>query len=171
MSKESKYLVTKIEAFDLAFKFFSTRSARRGVDEKMMIFLANIDFWDWEIENLIYSVANFEDRSKAFETLDDLLSGIMKKGFILKRSKLEDIKYTRRREKRYLQYFKCAFKNPVVAPVGLMNQVIEDWNEFLTRIEKRLMSNTAKSFEDWGESMKANLSAYKKEKLEEEKNG
>jgi len=164
MSRESKYLIRKIEAFDTAFKFFSKCSSGMGVEEKMMIFLCNMNFWDWEIENIIYSVVNFEDRSEAFENFSSLIEGVMKSGFLLKQSKVEDVKLDR----RWKNHSSCRSKSTsqMVAPVDQLNQLIDDWNDFLSRIEKKLMSKTAKSFENWGENMKADLSSFKKEKLE-----
>lgn len=118
INKESKYLTRKIEAFDMAFKFFFVKSREINATEKMLIFLANINFLDWEMENLIYFIINFEDRSKSFESYDDVLSKIIKNGFLIKKSKIEDLKRDRRWKNKSKHFTN---KSKVVAPIDKMN--------------------------------------------------
>ena len=64
--RPSQYLLEKIQAFDTVLDFFGYSSKGVIETEKRVIFLITIDFWEWEIENLIYSCQTFKERSQAW---------------------------------------------------------------------------------------------------------
>ena len=61
--RSSLYLVLRAEALLGSLKFFisETDSLRRRVQ-----FLAQSDFWEWEIDNLIYSFTNLAERQRTW---------------------------------------------------------------------------------------------------------
>lgn len=64
--RTSLYLVRRAEAVIGALRFFldPTGDAR----QRRMSFLAQSDFWEWEVDNLIYSFVNFDERSRTWRS-------------------------------------------------------------------------------------------------------
>src|SRR5437868_395161 len=64
--RTSLYLVRRAEALLGVIRFFSQATSRPM--ERELQFLAQSDYWDWEMENLIYSFANFAERSRTWRS-------------------------------------------------------------------------------------------------------
>ncbi len=77
--RPSVYLLNKCEAVDKVLDFFlaTEGSYCRTLAEKRAVFLAQIDFWDWEIENLIFSFDSFMERVKAWNSTGSLCACLL----------------------------------------------------------------------------------------------
>ena len=133
MPRPSQYLVRKAEALEAALEFFhrssmSDESGLTSLDERYAIFLAQIDFWDWEVENLIYSFENFRARRAAWLDSDATIEMLTEHGFPLKpkvRERLEKVRKVRERRKPQALH-------EVQAPLEKLNAVIGAWNRLVT---------------------------------------
>lgn len=69
MKKErnSEYLLNKCKNLQNSLTYFTLGDSKTRAEIRRIIFLAQIDFWDWEIEELIFSFQNWKIRSKAWE--------------------------------------------------------------------------------------------------------
>ncbi len=65
--RTSLYLTRKAEALLGVLRFFHDRNAPL---HRRLQFLAQSDFWEWEMDNLIYSFVNFQERSKTWRSND-----------------------------------------------------------------------------------------------------
>jgi len=130
--KTSKYLEERIESFRKIIDFF-----KNGSNEQKIIFLAQIDFWDWEMENLIFSISNFRDRAKAWRGTDIL------KMLEDNRIKLKDSDFNRLRiDRRWQEFYGREYGEPasISAPIADMNDVVNEWNKFLEIVNKKIIS-------------------------------
>ena len=144
--KPSVYLTEKCGSLEKVLDWLISAQLSRKIDDKLISFLSQIDFWDWEIENLIFSFDNFKERSKAWEysdTTHDLLSrfGIAADAY-------------------------KTGNNSAIAPVDKLNNVLLKWNKLLEICEKRVML-PAKKIDQYiklGAQILPNLDKYKKKK-------
>ena len=61
--RPSQYLIDKCKSLDTTISFFG----HGAVLEKRLTFLAQIEFWDWEMDEMIYAIESFQKRSQAWE--------------------------------------------------------------------------------------------------------
>lgn len=155
--KPSIYLKTKAEALYNSLDYMIQSSGSKSIVEKTVVFLAQIDFWDWEMEELIFSFKNFEERSKVWDSTDvnNLLS---KNNFAINKktiSKLQDLFYS----KDFAYRIYGQRREKVVAPYEILNKTIKKWNDVLDECKHRLMKNP----EEFGIQCDNNIDRFKKE--------
>lgn len=126
MAKASVYLIEKAESLKKVIDFFSKGNGSTGLHERYMIFLAQMDFWEWEVENLIYSYQNFKERSRVWTNSEKMLEGLYNAGFAIKAS-------------AYAKW--CNHTNDVEAPVELLEEVIGQWNVLVEKAVKAVAMN------------------------------
>lgn len=117
MKRPSVYLEEKCEGLEKVLDFFLDRQGKlfKPADEKLLVFLHQLDFWDWEIDNLIFSFDNFEERSKAWETkgLAEYLNNRF--GILVKNKLTEKVEYDRA-VRQWRERYNEKYKNEVFAP-------------------------------------------------------
>lgn len=130
-SRSSQYLVDKCLALRQALEYFgkSDGAAGRGIEDKLMIFLAQIDFWEWEVENLTYSFQTFCERQDAW---DDPLKAIRLKGFTCRPKSVEKASW-RRYARRYNE-------RTITVPLDSLNDAIKQWNLLLDECRDRILN-------------------------------
>src|SRR5688500_8352071 len=69
--RPSVYLEERCANLDQVLDFFLGPSRGQGghgpgADEMLVVFLSQLGFWEWELDNLIYAFTTFEERSKAW---------------------------------------------------------------------------------------------------------
>jgi hypothetical protein len=155
MEKPSVYLVQKTDALREALEFFIADSPNRHktAEEKRLAFLAQIDFWDWEIENLIYSYLGFVERQRVWASQSGLKEALGKNGMCVKARLLEKIRWS-----TFLDDYSYKRTSRVVAPCQLLNETIDKWNHLLTLIEKNCYDKAAKNYVKLGAQINADLS-------------
>lgn len=97
------------------------------------MFLSQIEFWEWELDNLIYASRTFKDRATAWEHENGFGIGnaLRTRGIWVQTAAVKDLK--RKRQARSER------KREVVAPVDSLNRVIRQWNELLGLCEERVL--------------------------------
>lgn len=120
----SVYLVEKCESLENVLKFMKSNELR---------FLAQIDFWDWEMENLMFSFSNFEERSEAWGDRGAVKKKLSALGI--------DVKGGGKWE---LQYQTFDQKHRVEAPRKKLLEVIGLWNGLIRHCEKHFLGDQLK---------------------------
>ena len=160
--RPSVYLEEKCQCLEKVLDFFLSPkgSFHKPVNEKLLVFLYQLDFWDWEMANLLFSFDNFDERSKAWIENRGMSEYILHHFSILvKQGKWEE--YDRSLDRDIRNYT----EKPVVAPWELLRNVIEKWNLLLNQCEERIMQSeeTMQNAIKLGAQILPNLNKYKKE--------
>ncbi len=163
MARNSKYLEGKAANLQIALQFFM-----KGNNDRTLAFLDQIDFWDWEVEELLFSFKNFDERAAAFETTNPG-SLALDRGLMISAKIAHNAKSDRRWNVRQAQY--RPEKSKVEAPTDMLQQLLNTWEELLEKAEKLLMTDkmlktvTASGATGFADSVN-NLSKYRKPQLE-----
>ena len=133
--RPSVYLQERAEEFGRVLEFFSAphHGQGPGSKERLVVFLTQLGFWDWELENLIYAYSSFEERVTAWEHDNGfgLANALRTKGLWIRTTAVKDLKFKRQaREGK---------RREVFAPVPSLNNVIAQWNDLLTRCEEQVL--------------------------------
>lgn len=140
-SKNSVYLEKKAENLQQALQFFLNSGHNRSRDERLLTFLDQIDYWDWEVDELCFSFNNFSERAKAFDTGRPGVRAA-EHGIMVKASKAENLG----RGRRYDTFLErtpgmwATGRVPVVAPTEALQAVLATWHELLDIAEKTVMA-------------------------------
>jgi len=156
--RPSLYLYNKCISLEKVLDFFISGGIQKTSNEKRLAFLAQIDFWDWELDNLIDAIEGYEERSKAWRTPEQLHAEIQRKGFCVKHNKIEDVKYTRRSRNNW------GVPDRVVEPRQDLKRVVDKWHTLLDACERRLLikAERAESYAALNASVQSDLSKYRK---------
>lgn len=163
--RPSAYLVERCQGLGRVFDFFLAphNGGVPALDERLVIFLVQLDFWDWELDNLIHAFTTFAGRSRAWENASGhaLAQGLQARGLPVRFAAVKDL-----RDKRQAR----AGRRQVVAPVAELNRVIAAWNGLLSACEARVMTPAAERRRDaeLGAQVLADLSGFRKSAVEEE---
>ena len=67
--RPSAYLRERCETLGRVLDFFLAphHGQSAGLDERLVVFLSQIGFWEWELDTLLYAVATFRERAQAWE--------------------------------------------------------------------------------------------------------
>ncbi len=163
-TRPSVYLQEKCDALDQVLDFFVSRnpSFAQTRDEKLVVFLSQIDVWDWEIDNLIYSFDTFADRATAWVHANGwgLANALKARGVLVRASAVKDVRAKRQA--------RAGVRRSVVAPVRRLNEVIARWNLLLTTCEERVLvpAEERQTAVRLGAQVLADLSRYRKKPRE-----
>jgi hypothetical protein len=160
--RPSVYLTEKCEALEKVLDWIIVGQHHKGINDKLLSFLSQIDFWDWEMENLLFSFDNFAERSKAWADqagIQDFLKS--KFGMMVKAPFSDQIDLVYKREWRKYN------EKEVVAPFEKLNLIIDKWNSVLGVCEDRLFiaEKTAEQYVSLGAQILPNLDKYRKAKV------
>lgn len=165
--KPSAYLAGKCECLAKVVDFFASTNGGfcRSVKDKRTVFLSQIDFWDWEMDELIFSVSSFEERSKTWESCLDMQTSLSKLNLPVDPA----IVYKITSERGWNTY--QLDKNHVVPPIKALNEVIKKWNKLLKICEDTLFMDRKQlmSLDDMGCKFIHNLDKYRKKEHEHPK--
>ena len=155
--KKSQYLINKCENISTTLNFFRGVNTHVSGKERRMVFLAQLDYWDWEMDELIFSFETFDERAKAWKARG-LRNGITKQGFMIQESVLRNIEHDRRWYDDHIE---------VISPWEDLNKVITQWNELLSFCEDTLFDkNGSKKVEKFGMIAVINLDKYQKKLID-----
>lgn len=142
--RPSRFLKSRIENFAEALQFFVP------MPQRQVAFLLQIDFWDWEMDEILYAVASFGEREKAWRlsgrTADDLLGS---RGILL-------------RSKTRKSYGAAVQVTKVVAPVAELRSLVDLWNDLIERCEGLLDRQEIEQTLHAGGKALPDLSNYRK---------
>lgn len=159
--KPSLYLKNKCENLENTLKFFQGEKGNSQSPGKYhrMVFLSQIDFWDWEIEELIFSVKSFEERSKNWTNLNGMLKGLAKENILPKNDVLE-VAFLALSDKAYNE--ERGAETKTIAPIKELNNTIKTWNKLIVLCEKSLID---RHVEKYGAVAVTDLGKFKKEEI------
>ncbi|MCW1924566.1 hypothetical protein OKA05_18520 [Luteolibacter arcticus] len=142
--RPSRFLKSRIENFAEALAFFTP------MPQRQVAFLLQIDFWDWEMDEILYAVSNFGDREQAWRlsgrTADDLLGS---QGILL-------------RAKTRKSYGAAVQVTKVVAPLVDLRNLVDQWNDLVARCEALLDRGEIEKTLIVGGKVLQDLSKYRK---------
>jgi len=166
MERPSVYLLQKTQSLKDAIDFFfADKKANANANENRLVFLAQLDFWDWEMENLIFSFDTFNDRSKDWENSADPISyHLSKLNIKVKYKRIERLKIERRDGGAYS--YAVSHKMAVIAPVDALNALIDRWNDLLSLCEEKMLDANVKNAVKMGANLLTDLSKYKRKHVE-----
>jgi hypothetical protein len=142
--RPSRFLKSRIESFAEALQFFVP------MPQRQVAFPLQIDFWDWEMDEILYAVASFGEREKAWRlsgrTADELLGS---QGILL-------------RSKSRKSYGAAVQVTKVVAPLAELQSLVDQWNDLIGRCEGLLDREEIEQTLLAGGKALADLSKYRK---------
>ena len=163
MEKPSAYLTGKCECLGQVVDFFASNNGGfcRTVKDKRTVFLSQIDFWDWEMDELIYSVKSFSERSEAWESCATLRASLAKLRIPVDPAVVAKIESDRGWNINYIG------QNQVVAPVEALNNVIGKWNKLLKVCEDALLMDQKQiaNLTEMNCDLMQNLDKYRKKEI------
>lgn len=131
-ARTSLYLVRRAEALIGALKFFADDAGHRTFERRLQ-FLAQSDFWEWELDNLIYSFDSLAERSRTWESSTAALHKLGRLGVVV------DAKVVRRVRWRGGAW-RVTHATRRVAPAALLREAVELWNALVDRAEAEFVA-------------------------------
>jgi hypothetical protein len=162
--RPSVYLEEKCHALSQVLDFFSAPPSAllQSLDEKLVVFLSQLEFWEWELDNLIYSFTTFVDRVKAWDQYSGraLVDSLKGRGIPVRVSAVKNLNEKRMARKERVRQ--------VEAPAAQLNDVIEKWNNLLRACEQRVLvpEDERQRSIQLGAQFLPDLSRYRKAVLE-----
>lgn len=135
--RPSVYLESKAENLTQALKYFTHDTYGKQVRQKLIVFMVQIDFWDWEMEELIFSFNNFEERSKVWDC-NDLTELMNKSNFVLSKKFQEQLNWDLIYKKHSEFYRYGNNQDEVYAPYETLNETISTWNSLIDVCKNRI---------------------------------
>ncbi len=134
--RPSVYLEEKCAALDQVLDYLNQGSSLRPRVERLVALLVQIDFWDWEMDNLIYSFTSFAERAQAweFENGQGLANGLKTRGFWVRFGAVKGIK-----SRRQWVTMHWGSASQVIAPWTALNALIEKWNQLIAACEEEVL--------------------------------
>lgn len=151
--RTSVYLVRRAEALLGALQFF--RAEAGDAISRRLRFLAQSDFWEWELDNLVYSFVNIEERAKIWSADDFAIRKLGQLGIKL------DTKLVKRVRSR--GGWRVHTGTHRVAPVELLEQVISTWNELVDLCEQHFVRSMQEKAKQFGIETRKDLAHLRKE--------
>jgi len=145
-TRNSVYLERKAENLGQALGFFLGSNHKQSRTDRLLTFLDQIDFWDWEVEELIFSFKNFAERSEAFDTTHPG-ERAGSNGIMVKHSKAQVVQWDRRYDaslERTWGHVLGSTKTTVVVPIEALEATLKTWHEILTTAEKSVLASPEK---------------------------
>jgi hypothetical protein len=163
--RPSVYLQERAETIERVLEFFTAphRGQSPGSREMLVVFLTQIGFWEWELDNLIYAYATFEERATAWEHENGagIANALATRGIWIQPVAVRNLKLKRqaRSERR----------RSVFAPVATLNRLIHQWNELLLLCEQQVLipPEERQAALQSGAQVLPDLSRFRKERLPE----
>jgi hypothetical protein len=133
--RPSIYLQERAEDLGRVLDFFTAphRGQAPGSKEMLVVFLSQLGFWEWELDNLIYAYTTFEERATAWEHESGFgIANVLRtKGIWVQTAAIKDLKLKRQ--------VRSGRQREVFAPIAALNKVIVQWNDLLKICEQRVL--------------------------------
>lgn len=134
-TRPSAYLVERCRELGRVLEFFLAphHGQMPAADERLVVFLSQLDFWDWEIDNLIHAFATFSERARAWEETSGpaLADRLHARGLPVRFAAVKNL-----RERRLSRADRA---RQVVAPADELARVVGVWNTLLETCERRVL--------------------------------
>ncbi len=130
--RPSIYLQERAEDLWRVLDFFTAphRGQAPGAKEMLVVFLSQLGFWEWELDNLIYAFSTFEERATAWEHENGvgIANALRSKGIWIQLGAVKNLKLKRQA--------RSGRQREVFAPVASLNRLISQWNDLLGLCEQ-----------------------------------
>jgi len=130
--RPSIYLQERAEDLGRVLDFFTAphRGQAPGAKEMLVVFLSQLGFWEWELDNLIYAFSTFDERATAWEHENGvgIANALRSKGIWIQLGAVKNLKLKRRA--------RSGRQREVFAPVASLNRLISQWNDLLGLCEQ-----------------------------------
>lgn len=151
-NQTSFYLVQRAQALLAALQFF----AAPGVGTRRLLqFLAQSDFWEWELDNLIYSFTNLADRQRTWLSTSATIEKLGKLDIALNAKMVRKISWTQSR-------WKVRHGERRVAPVQLLAEVLAIWSQLLDAAEATFIAPMRENAQKWNINMRHDLNSLRR---------
>jgi hypothetical protein len=163
--RPSVYLQERAEGLGRVLDFFSAqhRGQAPGAKEMLVVFLSQLAFWEWEVDNLVYAFTTFDDRATAWEHENGfgLANALRTKGIWVRTAAVKGLKLKRQA--------RSGRRGGVFAPIASLNRVLTQWNELLSVCEQRVLipAEERESALQSGAQLMPDLARYRKALLTE----
>ena len=151
--RTSLYLVRRAEALHGALQFFLKESGNPL--GRRLVFLAQADFWEWEMENLIYSFTNFAERSESWQSPQHVKDKLWAIGVVTDVALSARVKWRR-------GMWDVQQEGRRVAPVELLAETVRAWNELIDLCEKHFVRKHRDKIERFNIQARTDLQHLKK---------
>jgi hypothetical protein len=162
--RTSLYLVLRADAVLGALRFFIAGSRDRT--RRQLQFLAQSDFWEWEIDNLIYSFTNLAERSETWRSPRATVEKLGALGIVVNAKLLRHATWRSnfhgRRDVPWSGRWKVEQTGQRVAPVALLREVVDQWNQVIDAVEAQFIVPMQKDAKRWNIQTRRNLSSLRK---------
>ena len=150
--RTSLYLVLRAEALTGALKFFLAPTSDK---RRRLQFLAQSDYWEWEIDNLIFSFTNLAERQKTWTDSRTQLDKLYKLGVPVDVKMLKEVRWRR-------GGWALRAQQQRVAPVPLLEECIDTWNTLIDQVEREFITPMKDKVKKWNIQGHTNLKHLRK---------
>lgn len=163
--RTSVYLESRCEIVEQLLAFFEAKNVEPLLKvERAVVFLAQLQFWDWELENLILAINSYRERSTAWTDLNGygMANALKTAGFWIRKKYLGGLKS--RRVQRQVS------GQQVSAPVKRLNLLLIRWNNYLDYLEQEVLIDEEERLDaaSYHCNIHLNLNAWRKAMLLED---
>ena len=161
MSNErtSVFLESRVTQLRQVVEFFSAKSGAAGT-RRLLVFLTQIEFWNWEFDCLRYAAEGFAGRAVGWRTPPSgVEEGLIELGFRVKRHALDAVKDELRTQPSSVA--------SVSVPRKQYDALVVEWNGLLTRAQDLFDEGRITHDVGTGASIKADLAGYRKRPLQD----
>jgi len=162
--RTSVYLVRRADALLGALTFFTVTG--KSATHRRLQFLAQSDYWEWEMDNLIYSFTNMAERRAIWKSREQTSAKLVRLGLTV------DAKLLRRavwREERVARrtdlvngHWKMTQTSDRIAPLDMLRQVIDEWNRAIDMAEKEFVLPMRDKARDWNIQSRSDLASLRR---------
>ena len=152
VARTSLYLVRRAEALLATLRFFA--ATKGDALTRRLQFLAQVDFWEWEIDNLIYSFTNLEERSRTWASPRHAEAKLHQIGVVVDAKVILRVHWRRG--------WRVDEQTRRVAPVDLLAETVEAWNALVDLAEGHFVRPMQKQAERFNIQTRRDLQGLKK---------
>ena len=151
--RTSLYLVRRADALLGALRYF-LKDGGNPLGRRL-VFLAQVDFWEWEMENLIYSFTNFAERSKSWQSPEHVKDKLWEIGVVVDVGLSKKVRWRR-------GMWHVHEEGRRVAPVELLAETVGAWNKLIDLAEVHFVRKHKDKIERYGIRARTDLQHLKK---------
>ncbi len=131
-NRASQYLIERCMSLTQVFDYFLTEPSRKyeTSETRLVTFIAQIKYWDWEMDLLRHSFETFEERSKAWNDTDTAETAIRMSGLPARPKIIRRIGWSRISER---------VNGKIVAPMDIYRRTVETWNKVLDKCKDEIL--------------------------------
>ena len=158
--RTSVYLVRRADALLGALRFFEgspTDATRRRLQ-----FLAQSDYWAWELDNLVYSFTNLAERQATWASPAATVAKLGQLGLVVDAKRVRRVAWRPGGGGRRPGHWAVQTAGGRVAPVELLREVIDTWNRVVDLAEQQFVKPMRGPAERWNIQARRDLAGLRR---------